>query len=149
MSMFAAHVSNVEPKNFKRQWLNCIEQSKCKMNFISSDILKVWELSTTIWQMIIKAKSEKRMDVKMTFLNGPLKEEVYVAQPDGFVDPDHPEKVLLQRKAYDGIKASSKSPGNNEPIKLLDVLKVLLNVQLPQRYSDKNWEGYSTCADLR
>nr|GFD04024.1 reverse transcriptase [Tanacetum cinerariifolium] len=32
------------------------------------------------------------MDVKMAFLNGPLKEEVYVAQSDGFVDPDHLEK---------------------------------------------------------
>ncbi|GJT15861.1 retrovirus-related pol polyprotein from transposon TNT 1-94 [Tanacetum coccineum] len=37
-----------------------------------------------------------QMDMKMAFLNGPLKDEVYVAQPDGFVDPDHPEKVLLK-----------------------------------------------------
>ncbi|GKA61553.1 DNA damage-inducible protein 1-like protein [Tanacetum coccineum] len=39
------------------------------------------------------------MDVKMTFLNGSLKEEVYVSQPDGFVDPDHLEKGYCLRKA--------------------------------------------------
>ncbi|GKC55075.1 retrovirus-related pol polyprotein from transposon TNT 1-94, partial [Tanacetum coccineum] len=43
-----------------------------------------------------------QMDVKTAFLNGPLKEEVYVAQPDGFVDPDHPEKVYRLRKALYG-----------------------------------------------
>nr|GEX73610.1 helicase [Tanacetum cinerariifolium] len=35
-----------------------------------------------------------QMDVKTNFLNGPLKEEVYVAQPDRFVDPDLPKKGL-------------------------------------------------------
>ncbi|GJV55170.1 retrovirus-related pol polyprotein from transposon TNT 1-94 [Tanacetum coccineum] len=44
------------------------------------------------------------MDVKTTFHNGPLKEEVYVAQPDGFVDPDHPEKVYRLKKALYGLK---------------------------------------------
>nr|GFB11435.1 retrovirus-related Pol polyprotein from transposon TNT 1-94 [Tanacetum cinerariifolium] len=34
-----------------------------------------------------------QMNVKTTFLNGPLKEVVYVAQPDGFVDLDHLEKL--------------------------------------------------------
>ncbi|GJZ20960.1 retrovirus-related pol polyprotein from transposon TNT 1-94 [Tanacetum coccineum] len=37
------------------------------------------------------------VDVKTAFLNGPLKEEVYVAQPDGFVDPDHPDKVSFDQ----------------------------------------------------
>ncbi|GKD44435.1 retrovirus-related pol polyprotein from transposon TNT 1-94, partial [Tanacetum coccineum] len=45
-----------------------------------------------------------QMDVKTAFINGPLKEEVYVAQPDGFVDPDQPDKVYRLRKALYGLK---------------------------------------------
>nr|GFD27505.1 putative RNA-directed DNA polymerase [Tanacetum cinerariifolium] len=48
------------------------------------------------------------MDVKMAFLNGPLKEEVYVAQPDGFVDHDHSEKVYRLRKALYGLKQAPR-----------------------------------------
>ncbi|GJT22136.1 retrovirus-related pol polyprotein from transposon TNT 1-94 [Tanacetum coccineum] len=36
-----------------------------------------------------------QMDLKMAFFNGSLKEEVYLAQPDGFIDPDHPEKFTV------------------------------------------------------
>nr|GEV86060.1 hypothetical protein [Tanacetum cinerariifolium] len=50
-----------------------------------------------------------QMDVKTAFLNGPLKEEVYVAQPDGFVDPDHPEKVYRLRKALYVLKQALRA----------------------------------------
>nr|GFB71705.1 Gag-Pol polyprotein [Tanacetum cinerariifolium] len=49
------------------------------------------------------------MDVKTAFLNGPLKEEVYVAQPDGFVDQDHPKKVYRLRKALYGLKQAPRA----------------------------------------
>ncbi|GJW98193.1 retrovirus-related pol polyprotein from transposon TNT 1-94 [Tanacetum coccineum] len=50
-----------------------------------------------------------QMDVKTTFLNGQLKEEVYVEQLDGFLDPDHPEKVYRLRKALYGLKQAPRA----------------------------------------
>ncbi|GKE22772.1 retrovirus-related pol polyprotein from transposon TNT 1-94 [Tanacetum coccineum] len=44
------------------------------------------------------------MDVKTAFLNGNLREEVYVSQPDGFVDPDKPNYVHKLKKALYGLK---------------------------------------------
>nr|GFC83912.1 putative Gag-Pol polyprotein [Tanacetum cinerariifolium] len=48
------------------------------------------------------------MDVKTDFLNGELKEEVYVSQPEGFVDPDHPTHVYSLKKA---LRAKAGSSG--------------------------------------
>nr|GFC61179.1 ribonuclease H-like domain-containing protein [Tanacetum cinerariifolium] len=45
-----------------------------------------------------------QMDIKTVFLYGPLKEEVYGNQPDGFADPYHPDKVYRLKKALYGLK---------------------------------------------
>nr|GEU86849.1 hypothetical protein [Tanacetum cinerariifolium] len=50
-----------------------------------------------------------QMDVKTTFLYGPLKEEVYVNQSDGFVDPYHPDKVYRLKKALYGLKQAPRA----------------------------------------
>ncbi|GJW35162.1 retrovirus-related pol polyprotein from transposon TNT 1-94 [Tanacetum coccineum] len=50
-----------------------------------------------------------QMDVKTTFLNGIMREEVYVNQPDGFVDQDNPNQVYKLKKALYGLKQAPRA----------------------------------------
>nr|GEY91843.1 hypothetical protein [Tanacetum cinerariifolium]GEY91846.1 hypothetical protein [Tanacetum cinerariifolium] len=50
-----------------------------------------------------------QMDLKTTFLYGPLKEEVYVNQPNSFVDPYHPDKVYHLKKDLYGLKQAPRA----------------------------------------
>ena len=61
-----------------------------------------------IWALIALTTHKKwkiyQLDVKSSFLNGYLEEEIYVKQPQGFVIQEQEEKVLKLRKALYGLK---------------------------------------------
>ncbi|GJW13838.1 retrovirus-related pol polyprotein from transposon TNT 1-94 [Tanacetum coccineum] len=50
-----------------------------------------------------------QMDVKTAFLHGTLKEDVYVCQPEGFIDVDHPSHVYKLKNDLYGLKQSPRA----------------------------------------
>nr|GEU80684.1 reverse transcriptase domain-containing protein [Tanacetum cinerariifolium] len=118
MCMYALTVSTAEPKNIKEVMVDYAWIEAMQEELHQFDRLQVWKLvDKPFGKAIIRLKwlwknkkdEDQTMDVKTAFHNGPLKEEVYVAQPDRFVDPDHPEKVYQLRKALYGLKQAPKA----------------------------------------
>nr|GEW80706.1 hypothetical protein [Tanacetum cinerariifolium] len=106
MCMYILTVSTTEPKNIKEAmadsvWIEAIHEELHQFDRLQEEGIDFEESFTPVVHLeavriFIAYAAHKsfpiyQMDVKTAFLNGPLKEEVYVAQPDGFVDPDHPE----------------------------------------------------------
>nr|GEU73362.1 hypothetical protein [Tanacetum cinerariifolium] len=89
MCMFALTVSRTELKNIKEAMVNSAWIESMQEELYQFDRLDMY--------------------VKTTFLYGPLKEEVYVNQPDGFVDPYHPDKVYRPKKALYGLKQAPRA----------------------------------------
>nr|GEW82895.1 hypothetical protein [Tanacetum cinerariifolium] len=123
MCMYLLTVSTAKSKNIKEAmadfpWIEAMRQTSAKgyaqeegIDFEESFALVLRLEAVLIFIAYAAHKSFPifRMDVKTTYLNGPLKEEVYVAQPDGFVDPDHPEKVYRLKKALYGLKQAPRA----------------------------------------
>ncbi|GJS97920.1 retrovirus-related pol polyprotein from transposon TNT 1-94 [Tanacetum coccineum] len=50
-----------------------------------------------------------QLDMKTAFLHGSLKEDVYVCQPEGFIDVDHPSLVYKLKKVLYGLKQAPRA----------------------------------------
>ncbi|GKD25675.1 gag-pol polyprotein [Tanacetum coccineum] len=124
MCMFTITVSTAELKNIKEAmtdhaWIKAMQEELHQFDRLKEEGIDFEEYFTpvarleVVWIFVAytahKSYPSYQMDVKTTFLNGPLKEEVYVSQPDGFVDPDHPEKVYRLRKALYGLKQAPRA----------------------------------------
>nr|GEU91430.1 retrovirus-related Pol polyprotein from transposon TNT 1-94 [Tanacetum cinerariifolium] len=87
-----------------------------------------------------------QMDVKTAFLNGELKEEVYVSQPEGFIDPDHPTHVYHLKKALYGQKHAPRAWYNTLS---RDELKIVRNKMLQgiptASYEDPTARAFCHC----
>nr|GEW32248.1 hypothetical protein [Tanacetum cinerariifolium] len=124
MCMYALTVSTAEPKKIKEAlanfaWIEAMQEELHQFDRLQEEGIDFEESFApvvcleAVWIFIAYAAHKSfpiyQMDVKMAFINGPMKEEVYVAQPNGFLDPDHPEKVYCLRKALYGLKKAPRA----------------------------------------
>nr|GEW84995.1 Gag-Pol polyprotein [Tanacetum cinerariifolium] len=121
--LYSSVLSKVEPKNFKSAitedcWFQAMQDEIYEFDRLQEgiDFEESFALVSRIQAIrIFIANTASRnmtiyqMDVKTAFLNDELKEEVYVSQPEGFVDPDHPTHVYRLKKALYGLKQAPRA----------------------------------------
>nr|GEU60475.1 hypothetical protein [Tanacetum cinerariifolium] len=96
-----AFLTSVGPKNFKQEGIDFEESFApvARIEAIRIFIANEASKNITIFQM----------DVKMSFFNSELKEDVYVSQLEGFVDQDNPSYVSKLKKALYDFKQAPRA----------------------------------------
>nr|GEZ22250.1 hypothetical protein [Tanacetum cinerariifolium] len=123
MYMFSLTVSRIEPKNIKEAmansaWIESMPEELHQFDRLDegvdfeesfAPVARLEAVRLFIAYAAHKSFTVYQIDVKRSFLYGPLKEEVYVNQPDGFVDPYHLDKVYRLKKALYGLEQAPRA----------------------------------------
>nr|GEZ42507.1 retrovirus-related Pol polyprotein from transposon TNT 1-94 [Tanacetum cinerariifolium] len=134
MCMYALTVSSMELKNVKEAmtdpaWIESMQEELLQFKRLDSRLVvrgyrqeegidfeesfalvaKMEAIRIFLAYVANKSFSVFQMDVKTTFLHGTLKEDVYVCQPEGFIDDDHPSHVYKLKKALYGLKQAPRA----------------------------------------
>nr|GEV82925.1 hypothetical protein [Tanacetum cinerariifolium] len=120
---FDAFLTLDEPKSFKQamtkpSWIDAMldlllkDSDKKRVSTSRNHLHRIARIEAV--RIFIANSAHKnmtiyQMDVKMAFLNGELKEEVYVSQPEGFVDQDNPLHMYKLKKAFYGLKQAPRT----------------------------------------
>ncbi|GKA25688.1 integrase, catalytic region, zinc finger, CCHC-type containing protein [Tanacetum coccineum] len=109
-----AFLTSVETKNFKESmlessWIEAIQEEGINFEESFAPVARIKAIRIFVANAANKNMTIFEMDVKTAFLNGELKEEVYVSQPEGFVDQDNQSHVYKLKKAFYGLKQAPRT----------------------------------------
>ncbi|GKA49445.1 retrovirus-related pol polyprotein from transposon TNT 1-94 [Tanacetum coccineum] len=119
MYMYAFTVSTTELKNIKEamqdnSWIDSMQEELHEKEGIDFEesftpVARLEEIQMFVAYVAHKNFTIYQIDVKTAFLNGPLNEEVYIRQPDGFVDLDFSNHVYKLKKALYRLKQAPRA----------------------------------------
>ncbi|GKA36722.1 retrovirus-related pol polyprotein from transposon TNT 1-94 [Tanacetum coccineum] len=124
MCMYALTVSTTEPTKIKEamldhNWIESMQDDQQEGIDFKESFAPIARLETVRMCVAHRNFAIYQMDVKTAFLNGLMKEDVFVSQPDGFVDPDFPNHVYCLKKALYGLKQAPEHVFSNRFAKLM------------------------------
>nr|GEX12481.1 retrovirus-related Pol polyprotein from transposon TNT 1-94 [Tanacetum cinerariifolium] len=120
MCMYALIVSTMEPKNHDEEQMVIQNKSHLVVRGYRQEegidfeesftaVARIESIRIFLAYVAHKSFIVFQMDVKTAFLHGTLKEDVYVCQPEGFIDADHPSHVFKLKKALYGFKQAPRA----------------------------------------